>query len=182
MTGDFEHYSPGNHEIVLETASGSQSVNVDLTPSLEITDIYQHHGGDSERSLGQVGIEITNTGSGPTWVYDISFEDAPYYSANDGLHGDPGVVLLETPKESEGLIIGPGETQKYLSNDTPLLLKRDGKNCNGNYDMAVVVGVATGEHLTKQVVAAGNGESTNIPSSDRMVCENMDVRIGGAES
>lgn len=182
MTGDFDHYSIGNHEIVLETPAGSQSVTIDLTPSLEITDVYQYRGGDSDRSLGQVGIEITNNGSGPTWVYDISFENSPYYGANDGLHGDPGVVLLESPKKPEGLIIGPKESQKYVPTDTPLFFNSDEQTCNETYNMTVVAGVATGESLTKQVLAAGGGGSTNIPSSDRMVCENIDIRIGGAGS
>lgn len=182
--GSYEHYTPGEHELVVDTGDETHRTTVPLEPDLQITTVEQYTDGDSPAQLGNLAITVENTGTGPTWVYDITYRDSPNFAANGELTGEPGTLLIKEPITPDDLTLHPGEAQVYVGSPPPLNYPSDGEsNCENITESFIVeVGSAAGHQLEETVKATANGARRDITSSDQFTCVSFEVEIQGEES
>ncbi|WP_276248581.1 hypothetical protein [Haladaptatus sp. YSMS36] len=179
---DYEHYEPGSYTLVADTGSESFSRTLELKPELQIEDIAQYTDVSRPSDLGKLAVTVRNTGSGPTWVHHIVFENAPNVSANDTLGDDPGVVLLERPSEESELVIPPRQTRVFVSS-APALLFSDEENpgCGGEFQFTVLIGQAVGEPMKQDIRATVDGEVTSAGLTGEYTCSKVAVEILGGD-
>jgi hypothetical protein len=184
MSGGYTHYEPGIHELVLETGSGQESVSIPLEPDLEIVDVGPVENPESPVEYGQLVVTVTNRGTGPTWVYDVAFEDAPNFAANDPLGDNPGVSRLSGIEGPEDLIVIPGSEGHYSSTDVPLLLpdSSEGICASETTTFSLSVGVAQGTPINTRISATADGEPVGDGIRGGVTCSNLSVMIDRNES
>jgi hypothetical protein len=159
--GRSEHYTPGQHQIVAKIREETERRRLDLEPELSITNMELHREGTPQTDTGRVVFTIRNDGTGPTWIYDIVFENAPNWTVNDSLREPVGIPMNGTSSEDE-VIIPPGEDRSYVSTSVPLIYDdEDGAEriCNGDVvEFRAIVGTAVGPPLSSEieVVSGGN--------------------------
>lgn len=173
----YEHYTPGAHELVVETADETNRTTVPLEPDLQVTAVEQYTDGESAAELGNLAITVENTGTGPTWIHDITYSDAPNVAANGELSNDPGVPLFTIPDSTHQLVVSPGESQRFVDPDSPLLFSNDGEVDCGQQSAQFKAYVAhpTGEPLTRSINVRGTDQSESVSVSGGRVCENTTV-------
>lgn len=177
--GGYDHYDPGQYELVAVTDDGQDSMAVALEPDLQITDVQQYRDGDSPSDLGKLAVTVENVGTGPTWIYDITYRNAPNPSANDDLVPDPGVPQLELPADPSLALIGPGTQQAFVSTSTPILFSDGGNgSCQIETSITIIAGKATGNALERQVNVAISGGEEPVGLVDDFTCSNISVEFG----
>lgn len=175
--GGYTHYTPGQHEIVLVRDGTSDTLSIDLRPEVAITDIKQYRQGTRDSDYGRLAVTVKNSGTGPTWVYEINYQDSPNYAANGGSLHDPGVVTFEKDRTPEHLVIPPSGSRTYVGTQNPLMFPGDGEmTCNGDFHFQVMVGVATGQILTREITAKPTGEAISAGYKEH-VCTNSTISL-----
>ena len=176
--GASKHYTPGTHELVAVVGDETRSHSIDLRPDLAITDIRQYREG-SGGDYGKLIVTVENTGSAPTWIYSIVYEDAPNYEANVELWETPSIPVLTSPEDQKESIVYPSESQEYVSQSTPILFDDESQQkCNEEeIEMTIVVGVATTSSLQKQVVVRADGELVSAGVLGRYTCNRIRVDV-----
>lgn len=174
---NYDHYTPGDHELVVETAGETNRTTVPLEPALQVTEVEQYTEGESPAQLGNLAITVENTGTGPTWVYDITYSNAPNFAANGELTGDPGIPRLLVPSSENGFIVSPGEQQKFVDSDSPLQFSDDGTVECGQLsaEFIAIIGQAVGEPLSREIKATGSDQSTGKSVSGGLVCSQFAI-------
>ena len=179
LSGGYTHYEPGVHELVLETGAGQESVSIPLEPDLEIVDVGPVANPETPIEYGQLVVTVANRGTGPTWVYDVAFEDAPNFAANDPVGDDPGLYRVSEISTPADIVVGPGETQEYLSGDVPLLF--DGNSNTGCDQRAVsfrlLAGIATRDRIATTVVITSGRGPVQGELRGGVTCGNLSVEI-----
>jgi len=170
------HYTPGEYEVIVVVADGTEySQPLSIEPDLQVTAVEQYRDGESLDDLAALAITIQNNGTGPTWVYDITFEEALNYSANGTISEFPAISYLKEPTTSEELILSLGEDQRYLSNSWPLALPEN-QDCSGTeHNFSAHIGVADGNPLNLDLAAHFDGESHSIGFVSEVVCTEISV-------
>jgi len=141
-------YSPGEHTLVgVQGGEEVASATLDLRPELEIVAVEPYTGGrDVPLNRGNLVVTVENVGTGPTWVYYVGYEGAPWESANEfpseRLIRYQPEVYLQLPETTAGRIISPAESQQLLGRHSPLLLPR-GIPCDGQ-TLEIIAIVKTG--------------------------------------
>ena len=184
MSGGYTHYEPGVHELVLETGAGQESVSIPLEPNLEIVDVGPVENPEISIEYGQLVVTVANRGTGPTWVYDVAFEDAPNFAANDPLGGNPGVSRLSGIERPEDLIVIPGSEGHYSSTDGPLLFpdSSEGICASETTTFSLSVGVAQGSPINARISVTADGETVGDGIRGGVACSNLSVMIDREES
>jgi hypothetical protein len=176
--GSYLHYSLGPHKLVAVTDTDAISVDLDLKPDLEITEVSQPRSIAGSDDYGRLELRIGNTGTAPTWIYDITYQGAPNFSADTELSSQPGIPRLhdlETPDET---IIPPGAIKSYIGAKVPLAFPGDDPTgCSlEEHRFSIRVGVASGDVLLRDVQASVSGEREPVGIVGEYVC--TDVSIG----
>lgn len=181
--GGYDHYPQGEHELIAQLTDGTDSTTIQLQPSLHISGISKYSGGDKTKQLGNLAVEVTNTGTAPTWVYDITFENAPNRSVNDELVDDPGVPQIANHETAENLIVEPQEEALFVSIENPLVFRdQENPSCGGGVDLTITVGTAVGRRLRREVRVTVDGEPVSIGLTGQFVCDDLDIKSTSATS
>jgi hypothetical protein len=176
MSGDYTHYEPGVHELVLETGAGQESVSIPLEPDLEIVDVEPVENPENPIEYGQLVVTVANGGTGPTWVYDVAFEGAPNFAANDPISDNPGVFVLKSVDAPDDIIVAPNQSQQYSSVNVPLVFSADAGSCSSiETEFQTKIATATGHILEQSVVATGGGSQRSATFDESFVCSDVSV-------
>jgi hypothetical protein len=179
--GSYLHYSPGLHKLVAVTDTDTIQVDLDLKPDLEITEISQPGTIAGSDDYGRLELRIDNTGTAPTWVYDIAYRGAPNISADTDLSSQPGIPRLhdlETPDEA---IIPPGAVKSYIGAKVPLAFPDDDPDsCSPEeHRFSIRVGLASGDVLLRDVQATVGGEREPVGIVGEYVCTDVSMELVG---
>ena len=160
--GRSEHYAPGEHQLVAQIGEETERRRLNLEPVLSITNVELHREGTPQTDTGRVVVTVRNDGAGPTWVYNIVFENAPNWTVNDPLREPVGIPMNGTLSEEE-VIIPPGEDRRYVSTSVPLIYDdEDGAEriCDGDVvELRVIVGTVVGPSLSSEIRVVARGDS-----------------------
>lgn len=177
------HYSPGEHELVAVLEGGSESRVLKLNPELQVEEIRQYRQGSSASDLGKLAVILNNVGTAPTWVYDITYRNAPNETSNDPLADDPSIPQISQPETSEDLIISPDTEQTYVGSTVPFLFVNEGnQSCSGEREVTVLVGVAEGKPLEQGIRASIGGETRSAGLTGEYTCTSISVQLVGGDS
>jgi len=175
--GGYDHYEPGVYELVAIGGSGSSRMEVALEPELRITGVEQYRDGEESTDLGKLAVTVENVGTGPTWVYDITYRDSPNYAANADLISDAGIPQLSVPAEPVESILDPQSRRQFVGTTVPLQFDSDTDvSCQGNSTFSVVVGTAAGESLEVRISARIGGERRSVGLLDQFTCSEVAIR------
>jgi hypothetical protein len=186
--GGYRHYTPGVHELVGVDAEGGAvgSISVPMQPEIAITGIEQYRSGDQPSDLGSLVVTVENTGTAPTWVYDITYRDAPNFAANVDLRDNPGVALVRTLPGDAPLLCAPDTVRTYVDVTPPLAIPDDGGiSCTGESAFSIILGLATRQTLEGRIEASLSGEATEVGLTSRYVCSRVEIdwaEVGIAQS
>lgn len=162
-------YAPGTYDLVTITGDSSTSIPVDLQPNPQISAVDPAPTAD-QPSAGKLRVTVANTGSAPTWVYNIAYLGAP--APNPKKDIDNAVLRFETP---ESPIVPPGEQTAFVSSHPPLLIdERDDVTCrDGQAKITVVVQTPHGD-VEQQITALLSGGVKNR-YLDGHTCQNVTI-------
>ncbi|RXK47037.1 hypothetical protein [Halorientalis pallida] len=180
ITGRYAHYTPGKHELALISGgSVSDTVTVDLNPDLEITAVQQYRDGEYDDEYGKLEITVRNTGTGPTWVSDIVFEDSPYFAANGELLDRSSIPSYTEPIQVSEFLILPGEYQIYVPTELPLLFSLESdSHCNNTRGrMKIIARSADGHNISAMVQFEASGDLNTGGSNRRYSCIGVDANL-----
>jgi hypothetical protein len=174
--GGYEHYEPGRYELVAVEGEESNSVTVELEPDIRVVDVQQYRDGEYASDLGKLAVKVENIGTGPTWVYDITFYGAPNFAADDPLVEFPGLPRLHGYKTDSDILLGPNERITHVSVPEPLLFSdtNDGE-CGGNASFELILGVATTDTLNIEIFAEIGGTPTSLQYTSLFGCDNISI-------
>lgn len=169
------HYSPGVQTLVAVIGESTEELEIDLRPDPYITDIQQNRGGEGS-DFANVIVSIENRGTAPTWVHDITFENAPNFTANDEISTKPGLLFVENADEIDDLILQTGEVHRYTDQSNPLLFReREERDCNITLQMTLQVVTVVNGVLSEEIRVNFGGEAltTNIPGE--YTCNEIEI-------
>ncbi|WP_336000163.1 hypothetical protein [Halorientalis halophila] len=163
VMGRYSHYTPGTHELALiSDGSISDTVAIDLNPDLEITEVKQYRNGKFDQEYAKIEVTVHNSGTGPTWVSDIVFEDSPYFAANHDLRGHSSIPTYTEPETPEKILIPSDGDQTYVPDEEALLFStNEHSGCaNLSGQIGIIAGLADGNNVraTAQFDAGGKIE------------------------
>ncbi|WP_157525993.1 hypothetical protein [Halorientalis sp. IM1011] len=180
VTHDYSHYTPGEHELALiSDGSINDTVAIDLEPSLEITDVQQYRDGEYDDDYGKLVITVHNSGTGPTWVYDIAYSASPNFAADGDLAESYRYPVFTAPDESRDLSIPPGESQQYIPVNYPLHFPSTvQQGCNlQSSQMDVLVGGANDQTLRARIGLHPDGDVAAVIQHDWYACTAVEAEF-----
>ncbi|WP_157972714.1 hypothetical protein [Haloprofundus halophilus] len=178
-----KHYNPGQYRLVAVTPdSDTTSMSLDLTPQLKIVDVRQYLSGrPTPGNRGNVVTTVVNRGTGPTWVFNIVYENAPYDLATT-IDASPSLPTanLALPKTEAEVILHPNESQEYMGSVPPFVIPNS-KSCDGWSSETVVVVQAARNSNTKQLVRASHSGEL-LSANFRNSCNEISIEMIGKEA
>lgn len=175
--GGYDHYEPGKYELVAVRDQESVRIPVDLQPDLRIVSISQYRDGDRPSDLGKLVVEVENVGTGPTWVHDITYRDAPNWVVNNPLSSDPGILKLTQPTNPIDAILSPSENSSFVGITTPLLFVGDSTpSCSSVSEFSVIIGTAVRRDLEVQIRATVSG-TAHLAGPREYTCNETSVQV-----
>jgi hypothetical protein len=183
--GGYRHYTPGVHELVGLDAEGDEAGTrtVPMEPEIGLIGVEQYRTGDRASDFGSLVVTVENTGTAPTWVYDIAYRGAPNFAANTELGENPGVFSVSAIPETESVLIPPDGQSSYIDATSPLLFS--GKNfagCSGEIEFAILIATANGDMLGARVAGTIEGETLPVGLLDEYVCSEVAVSVAEERS
>ena len=177
----YDHYTPGEYEVVAILPERTVTRELALRPELHVVDVQQRSDAISRSEFAQLEVTIENVGTASTWVYEFAYRGLPNSRMDGELSFNPGIPFLNKPTLSEGVILGPGETQTYVGSGLPLLFNVEGGEiCQGNIDATLIIGVASGEPIEEQIQLTFNGEFLLDSHLDMYTCSDISAtRLAG---
>ena len=141
-------YAAGEYELVAVLGESSESRPIELRPEIQIVDVEPEFDEDDGNSSGRLFVTVENSGTGPTWVYNIGFRNAPYRNAPQVIEGD-GVAdtTFEQPEDSSEEFLVPDTEQTFLKRRGVLVIDdNDEVSCSGDsIELTVVVQTPHGD-------------------------------------
>jgi hypothetical protein len=175
--GGYDHYEPGEYELVAVRDQESVRVPVDLQPDLRIVSVRQYRDGDRPSDLGKLVVEVENVGTGPTWVHDITYRDAPNWVVNNPLSSDPGILKLTQPTNPTDAILSPNGSSSFVGITTPILFVGDSTpSCSSVSDFSVIIGTAVRRDLEVQIRAMVSG-TAQLAGPREYTCDEISVQM-----
>jgi len=176
------HYTSGEHSLAAVSEEGQEieSRIVPLEPELELTNVEQYTGGrPTPSNRGNLLVTVENKGTGPTWIFNMGYEDAPNPPANnvrtnEYVRMNPG-LNLQKPKAEKDTILSPGDSAAFLGTRSPFLLSEDGHCDNMAIDLTVIIFSGVGDNQRERLHATLNGEL--LEANFRGTCGDIQVRI-----
>lgn len=173
-----KHYTPGVHTLVAVGEDEERSVELEMEPSLRVVEVQQYRAGTEASDLGRLAVTVENVGTGPTWVYTISYIDPPNWTAGFDVDFDPGAPQLHVPTDPRESIINPGTIREFVGPTSPILLSTDSTpECNGSSEFTLVIGQAIGNPLETGVAVSYDGQFTWVGITDDYVCSDVSAEI-----
>ncbi|SEP03236.1 hypothetical protein SAMN05216388_102816 [Halorientalis persicus] len=184
--GDYEHYSPGTYELTAVREDSSQSRELEMRPNLQLTEASHYQDGANQ---GNLALTIENTGTAPTWPYQIVYRDAPNEAANAELNDKKGIPQFITPEDPVENIIGPGEAIDIVGNTPPVVFTDDDsteRTCDDQtVEFTAVVGTVVGSPLEQEIEVTLSGERSGVGTSDTYTCSEIAAELtdgGGTDA
>ncbi|ELZ20860.1 hypothetical protein C475_19713 [Halosimplex carlsbadense 2-9-1] len=175
------HYTPGEHSLVaISDEEEVASKTIPLEPDLEITNVEPYTGGrPTPSNRANLLVSVENTGTGPTWVYYVGYEnaldrDANHIPTNDYAKTVP-LQNLEKPEAKNDVILEPGESSELRGTDSPFLLT-EGYHCNNQkvqLSVLVLSGIGTNVRERLSATLAGEEFSANFAST----CSDISIAL-----
>lgn len=166
-----KHYKPGLYELLAIGDAQTESKSVEMWPEVRIIDIRQYRRGKQQNDFGKLVVELENTGTGPTWIHDITYSNAPNFTANLELSDNPGIILLEYPTNPLSTVIHPGESKEYVGETSPFEFKnQDIQTCSDSYEIEVIVGTPVLDPIIWQLSASIGGEPISSGLAGQYTC------------
>lgn len=177
--GRYEHYTPGDHQLIAEIGERIESRSLKLVPELQIVDVKQHSGGNI-RDHGNLKVTISNDGTGPTWIYAIDYQNPINYKS-DIAASNPGSPELYLKRPDNGLdcIIQPMAEQRYTGAIPPLIYS-DPESCNSSKSSYEVIARSPTEDVVKKLTITANGLPSplnEVSLFPKYVCNEMKIDL-----
>ncbi|QLH77240.1 hypothetical protein HZS55_08010 [Halosimplex rubrum] len=173
------HYTPGEHSLVA-IADGDEvaSKTLSLEPTLKITDIEPYSGGrPTPSNRANLLVTVENTGTGPTWVYYVGYENALNRDANHIPTNNYAKTVplqnLDKPESKNDVILEPGSDSELLGMDSPFLLTNEDQCDNQRVELSILVLSGIGSNAEKQLRATLTGE--RISANFASTCSDISV-------
>lgn len=174
---DWTHYTPGVNRLVAVAGDETWTMALELRPDLRIVEVRQYREGTGA-DFGRVAVEVENVGTGPTWVYQITYEDAPNRTANAALQSDKGVVFFKLPETPGRLIVGPNSTNTLVGGSTPISLRHEPQSCNiRDKEFDIIVAPAAGGPLRKRLRAEFGGDVVPFGMVGEYACNRVEITL-----
>ncbi|MBX0326037.1 twin-arginine translocation signal domain-containing protein [Halomicroarcula sp. F13] len=176
--GEDNHYSPGMFRFVFEPrGEDPHTERVDLVPDISVVGVEQFQE-EIPLGFGRIAIEFQNSGTGPTWVSDITYEEAPNYAANDDLSENtyPALYGIEDVTEA---IIYPESTEIFLSRRVPLrFLTESDHDCSpSEFSMTLIASTPNANPLRYRIEGSKGGKPESVSLIDAYVCSDVQVKL-----
>ncbi|QSG05127.1 hypothetical protein [Halapricum desulfuricans] len=174
---DYVHYEPGTYELVGVSEERTEKQEIPLEPDIRIADVRQPTGSGISGEESLIEVEVENLGTGPTWIYEITYADAPYWGANNEMGDNPGQVYLISPNPNQATILEPKEKGRYVGFGRPLLFESESA-CHGTQvEFGIQIGLGTGSVVSDEIVVLPNGNSKESYPQGRWSCGSVELRI-----
>ncbi|WP_435320284.1 hypothetical protein [Haloarchaeobius sp. TZWSO28] len=174
-----KHYTPGLHELVVKTDESTERISVSLEPDIQLVDVRVNSDATNIEDRGKLEFTVENVGTGPTWVFDITYEDAPDSWVNVPLSDYPGRAKFEQPTNPTELVVGPSERRSYLDDSNPLRFPgQEYSGCDlGTFDIRAIIGVADGDVIEVDLKSRISGNEINRDMYAHYGCDESTVEI-----
>ncbi|MCT9098159.1 hypothetical protein [Haloarchaeobius sp. HME9146] len=179
LSSRYRHYSPGIHELVVITEDSVKRTQLSLEPDVQLVDIEVNSVARDGLRQGKLLFRMENQGTAPTWIFDITYEGAPNFGANDPLSDFPGLPKLQSPSEAPDLVLGPNEQVELVPESNPLRFSsREYSGCDlGIFEIRALIGVATGEMIQVDLAGQIDGDEINQDLLGEYACSESSVEI-----
>jgi len=172
------HYLPGTYNLVVVADDSDFRQELSLVPDVQITGVRQYREGNSSFDLARIVFTAKNAGTGPTWVYDATFEDAPNYTANNDLINEPSIPYVELPTSEGDYIMSSGEEQSYLITSNPLAFPETESNYERQFQPFVMqIGIADSSSIETTLIPTYGGNQVALSQVDRVVYSRVGLEI-----
>ncbi|WP_436932437.1 twin-arginine translocation signal domain-containing protein [Halosimplex halobium] len=174
------HYTPGEHSLVaISDDEEVASKTFPLEPQLEITEVQPYSGGrPTPSNRANLLVTVENTGTGPTWVYYVGYEDALDRDANHIPTNDYAKTVplqnLEKPESKEDVLLEPGVSSELLGTDSPFLLANEDHCDSYTVELSVLVLSGIGTNARERLRATLTGEQ--ISANFASTCSEISVK------
>ncbi|MFC7133287.1 MULTISPECIES: hypothetical protein [Salinibaculum] len=171
------HYPPGKYELAAVEDDVIESRTLELRPDLRIREIRQYSGSDSTDNA-RLAVDVENTGTAPTWIYDIAYRDAPYQEANDEISTYLNIPRLIEPDDIADLIVRPGGRRLYVGQEQPLRFTgEDEPDCGVSVDITIILGTGSGDSVDQRLRVDLDGSPEPLGLGRGYTCSNGSVQI-----
>ena len=175
------HYPPGEYELVAVADEVVESRPLELRPELRIRDVTQYRGEDSI-DKARLAVVVENTGTAPTWIYDIAYRNAPYREANDRVASSRDIPRLVEPQELGALFVYPGEKKRFVGLEQPLrFMGEETIDCKRSVDLTIILGLGAGTPIEQHLRVTIDGSSIPLGMRRGYSCSGFSVEILDAD-
>ncbi|WP_440992300.1 hypothetical protein [Haloarchaeobius baliensis] len=176
-------YSPGTHELVAIHDGETERIAVPLEPDVRVRAVEPVYDDEDSIPTGNLELTLENIGTGPTWVYQIAYDDSPSGRADYSLGEIRDSPNLTAPSEVEETTLAGGEAKTYIGGVAPLRYRNlEGPPCTSTpVEFRMMVGLGLGDPIDIDLTVRLSGEEVNGPGY--RLCRHVDVefnRIGGS--
>ena len=170
-------YSAGQYELIAVTEPASESMPIELQPAVQVADVRPEVDEEEGYSTGRLVVSVTNTGTGPTWVYNIGFRNAPYRNAPAVIDGDAPVDTTFAKPAPDKEFLPPETTRDFLKRRGVLVVDgNNGISCEGaTAELTVVVQTPHGD--VAQPVRAQLSGGVHVDDSGALQHPCQDVQV-----
>ncbi|WP_435365788.1 hypothetical protein [Haloarchaeobius sp. DYHT-AS-18] len=174
-----KHYTPGLHELVVITEESAERIPVSLEPDIQLVNVRVNSDATNIEDRGKLEFTVENVGTGPTWVFDITYEDAPNSRANIPLNEYPGFARFEWPNETRDFVVGPAEQRSFVDDLNPLRFPgQEYSGCDlGTFEIRAKIGVANGDLIEADIKSEIGGAEINRNMYAKYGCDESVVEV-----
>jgi hypothetical protein len=173
-------YSAGEYELVAVSGESTDTMSLDLRPEIHVVAVEAELDEADQHSTGRLFVTVENTGTGPTWVYNIGFRNAPYRNAPEVIEGD-GVAdtTFEIPANSDAEFLRPGTKQRFLKRRGVLVLSDNNEvSCEGDtVNLTVVVQTPHGDVEQPIRAELSGGYHIDDEGAVQHPCKNLNIEL-----
>ena len=179
-------YVAGEYELVAVLGESSESRPIELRPDTRIVDVEPEFDDDGNSS-GRLFVTVEISGTGPTWVYNIGFQNAPYRNAPQVIEGD-GVAdtTFERPEDPSDEFLVPDTEQTFLKRRGVLVIDdNDEVSCSGDsIELTVVVQTPHGNIEQPIRAQLSGGYHIDDQGAIQHPCKDVQIELlnGGGEN
>jgi len=175
-TGDT--YSAGEYDLVAVSGESSESMTVGLQPEIQVVDVEPEFDEDDGYSSGRLFVTVENVGTGPTWVYNIGFQNAPYRNAPQVIDGVADTTF-EQPEDSDKEFLAPETQRTFLKRRGVLVIDdNDDVSCEGDTaELTVVVQTPHGDIEQPIRVQLSGGYHVDDQGAIQHPCREVQIEL-----
>ena len=173
-------YDSGEYELVAVTGESSDSMSIELNPEVDIVDVEPEFDEDDQNSTGRLFVTVENAGSGPTWIYNIGFQNVPYPNAPEVIEGD-GVAdtTFERPQNPDKEFLQPGVERRFLKEQGVLIISDDDTvSCEDDTsELTIVVQTPHGDVEQRIRARLSGGYHIDDEAAVQHPCKNVEIEL-----